>query len=169
MPTRDWCRQLFDSFSTLWDIKGLGFWVTDGRKAETWRHWRKGTTRSGACDMSWLNTGKTHQVHTQWGWTDRKLFLDSLGGRCMPVLSCWTVGLIHSVNDRDLSFLKFSRKFLIWLLFRGTLCLTRKEVRGKLRCSYRFRFWFFEGVELYFHCRNGNRSYSQIIWIVTIR
>ena len=31
----------------------------------------------------------------------------------MNVLSCWSVGLIHSVNDRDLSLFKFPSMILI--------------------------------------------------------
>ena len=31
----------------------------------------------------------------------------------MPVLSCWSVGLIHSVDDQDLSLLKFLSMILI--------------------------------------------------------
>ena len=31
----------------------------------------------------------------------------------MPVLSCWSVGLLHSVNDRDLGLLKFSSMILM--------------------------------------------------------
>ena len=48
---------------------------------------------------------------------------------CTPVLSWWSVALVNSVNDRDLSLLKLSSMIHIRLLLRGTLCLTQGRLR----------------------------------------
>ena len=44
------------TLSALWEIKVFRFCWEYGRKAETYRNWPKGTTRSGACGLIWLNT-----------------------------------------------------------------------------------------------------------------
>ena len=65
-----------DSF---WIFEGnhwvLGFWGEYGCKAETWRNWRKGTTRSGACGLIWLNTGKLTRSRHNKDWQGDSSFL----------------------------------------------------------------------------------------------
>ena len=79
--------------SALCEIsKGLG---SERRmvKAETWGRWRKGTNRSGAHDMSWLNTGKhTRSTHSK--------LTDAVP--CRFLVLEWSC-LGNSLNDRDLS------------------------------------------------------------------
>jgi len=55
-------------------------------------NWRKGTTKSGACDLIWLNTGNlTPGPDT--GRIDRLKALSWFGGWwCMAVLSWWSGG-----------------------------------------------------------------------------
>ena len=60
----------------------FGFRGEYGRKAQ--KNWWKGTTRSGACGLIWLNTGKMlfHEVHGMlcllslfYGCTDLKILI----------------------------------------------------------------------------------------------
>lgn len=70
------------------------------RKAETWRNWRKGTTRCGICGLIRLNTGKlTRSGHSEdWQIEDLSWFC---GWWCMAVLSSWnwSVCLIAITNE----------------------------------------------------------------------
>ena len=43
-------------FQRFMKTQGSAFWEEYGRKPETWRNRRNGTTRSGACGSIWLNT-----------------------------------------------------------------------------------------------------------------
>ena len=50
--------------------------------------------------------GKTHQVQTKCVMTDWKFFLGSTRGWCTAVLCWWSVGLVNSVDERDLCLLQ---------------------------------------------------------------
>ena len=55
-----------------------------------------------------------------------KLFLDSVGGWCLPVLSSWSEScLVDSANERDFSLLKSSRcHSYVITSWRDRVCLT---------------------------------------------
>ena len=53
----------------------FGFQGEYGRKAETWRNWRKGTTRSGACGLIRLNAGKLTRPGREKDWQIESSFL----------------------------------------------------------------------------------------------
>ena len=55
-------------------------------------NWWKGTTRSGACGLIWLNTGNTRPDITRIEWLRA---LSRFGGWwCMAVLDCWSVWFV---------------------------------------------------------------------------
>ena len=70
-------------------LKGI-----DGRAHQEW-----------SLRLNLTQHGKTHQVQTQLGLTDRELFLDSVGGGAWPFLVREVTRLVNSDNERDLNLL----------------------------------------------------------------
>lgn len=124
--------ELFNSLSTLWEI--ISLWVPGEVWTQVWnlKELTEGHTRSGACGLIWLNTGKLTRARHGWDWQKWELFLDSMGGGAWPFLVGGVICLVNSVNERDLNLLNRSRIFNLVSFLEG-LCAKHMEVWGNNR------------------------------------
>jgi len=99
-----------DSPSSLREITSL--WVLGGVWSQGWnlKELTEGHTRSGACGLIWLNTGKLTRSRHSEDWQIWELFLDSMGGGAWPFVVGGVICLVNSVNERDLNLLNSDRK-----------------------------------------------------------
>ncbi len=90
-------------------MRNQRFWVPGGVWSQGWnlKELTEGHTRSGACGLIWLNTGKlTRSRHSKdWQIEDLSWFY---GWCAWPFLVGGVICLVNSVNERDLDLLNSS-------------------------------------------------------------
>ena len=138
MPTRDW-RSLFAWLFQHMRSHGCRLQVEYGRKAETYRNWRKGTTRSGACALIWLNTENYEKLiegdpDPDTVRIDRWISLSWFYG--WPFLVHAMICLVNSVNEQNFnplnSYIKKNKHQQKLSIFVKTNCSLAKHKTRKI-------------------------------------